>query len=307
MRIVVGLPSRGRPLDLIASVISLYRCASGANKVEVIIELDEDDAPSIQAATGLVDMPGRPEFRVTFLHKPRRAGLGELHNEIISVTPAESAYMMWSDRISVIAKGWDHQLAMGCLQYPNRPLWLDSVDLAGAGQIILPPAWRAACGQCFPGLFPFWFDDTAQEELDAFVHGFPRMRLEAQCAGPRGAKTNRCRDIAFWVDLFTATRPQRVEQARAVADKLGLPFHNPSAMVAMFDARDADMKRRAPELMAQFGEVGEPDASYCTAFGRAQELMDEMDRDPITGGRISDRFHPTDGFDGKPLEIEAAP
>lgn len=306
MRISVGLPSRGRPLDMVASVVSLFRLASGGNEIDVLLLLDADDTESINAAAHLNET-----FGVNYQWSDRLAGLGELHNRAVLLTPSDAAWMMWSDRISVITPNWDHELAMGCLQYPNRPLWLDSIHLAGPGQVILPPAWRAAQGApCFPGIYPFWFDDTYQEELDAFVHGPMRVTLASKCAGPRTQKTNRCRDIEFWVDVFAATRPQRVEQARAIADRLGVKMANPSALIAMYEARDAEMKRRAPALMAQFGEVGEPDASYVAAKKRAEAMVVRWSQpsDPTTWNTPEIIASPqTDGFDGTVLEIGPLP
>lgn len=280
MKISVGLPSRGRPLDMVASVVSLFRLASGGNEIDVILSIDRDDPLTRRAAHDLAD---RFPERVIVASNDRALGLGERHNNSAGAAPSDAAWMMWSDRISVITPNWDHELAMGCLQYPNRPLWLDSIHLAGPGQVILPPAWRAAQGgPCFPGIYPFWFDDTYQEELGAFVHGPMRLTLASKCAGPRTQKTNRCRDIEFWVDVFAATRPRRVEQARAIADRLGVKMANPSALIAMYEARDAEMKRRAPALMAQFGEAGEPDESYRKALTRASVLLSELTpRGPI--------------------------
>jgi hypothetical protein len=290
VKISVGLPSRGRPLDMVASAVSLFRLASGGNDICVFLNVDNGDRPTIECAYALQERYQTEREMVLVGCSDRHAGLGELHNHSIALTYGEGAWMMWSDRISVITPNWDHEVAMGCLQYPNRPIWLDSIHLAGPGQIILPPAWRAAQGgPCFPGIYPFWFDDTHQEELDALVHGPIRVALASKCAGPRTLKTNRCRDVEFWVDVFAATRPQRVEQARGIADRLGVQMANPSALIAMYEMRDADMRRRAAELQAQFGEAGEPDASYLEAKARAEFLMT-----------------PT-AFDNEPLGIEASP
>ena len=302
MKIVVGLPSRGRPLDLVASAISLYRTASIDHEIAVMLELDADDAESIEVARRVESGYKFAHFQIIADISDRTPALGERHNRVVDATPADATYLMWSDRISMLGLGWDQQLAVAAMQFPTRPLWIDSVHLTGAGQVILPPAWRAVQGgPCFPALSPFWADDTHVEELDLFVHGIPRMRIEAMCAGPRQQKTNRCRDIEFWVDVFAATRPQRVERAQEICRKLGLPFANPSAMLAMRESIDADMKRRAPELMVQFGEMGELDASYLAAKAAAMRLMHDAG--------IGEPWHTpaTDGFDGKPLEIEAAP
>lgn len=277
MQIHIGLPSRGRPIDMVASAVSLFRLASGGNDVVVDLRIDGDDVGSSDATWGLKNRYLKDPNRVLINVSDRGPGLGELHNAVAAATPPDAAYMMWSDRISVITPNWDHELALSCMQHPNRPLWLDSIHLVGAGQVILPPLWRSVCGQPFPAIYPFWFDDTHVEELDAFVHGFPRLALASKCAGPRGQRTNRCRDIPFWVDLFTATRPQRIEQAREIAARLGVKQpDNLAQIIGMFNERDAMMKARGAELLGAFGEESEPDASYVAAKERAEGIMREL-------------------------------
>ena len=162
------------------------------------------------------------------------------------------------------------------MQFPKRVLWLDSVHLAGAGQFILPPAWRAAQGAPCPGLAPFWFDDTHLEEIDAFVHGFPRVAVDAKCAGARNLKTTRCRDVAFWVGVFAATRFDRISQAMLIADKLGVKRQFQPELAAYFEARDRSFIERAAVLEQQFGELGPPDATYLAAKARAEKVLAEL-------------------------------
>lgn len=215
-------------------------------------------------------------YLVSSLLRSRPLGLGEVHNSMARMTAPDAAFMLWSDRALAITPEWDQNLAMGCMQFPNRVIWLDSVHLTGAGQFILPPAWRAAQGDPCPGIYPFWFEDTAVEELDAFVHGFPRMSLAAKCAGTRGAKTTRCRDIEFWIGVFAATRGQRLDQAKEIGRKLGVvPPANLSDIVHHFEARDAAFLARAPLLREQFGAEGPADDTYLAARTRAEEILAE--------------------------------
>ena len=268
MRITVGLPSRGRPLEMVASALSLLRLASGGHDVRITLAIDKDDAPTEAAAADLED-----RFNITAWVSDRPYGLGELHNKVAALAGDDAAFLLWSDRVQCISPNWDHELAVGCMQYPNRVLWLDSIHLNGAGQFILPPAWRAAQGDPCPGLFPFWFEDTHVEELDALVHGFPRVALTSKCAGPRNAKTNRCREVAFWVDVYEALRPKRLEQAAEIVAKLGVPARDMSAENAYFAERMAAMRARAEQLEATFGEASEPDASYLAAKERARAAV----------------------------------
>lgn len=182
--------------------------------------------------------------------------------------------MLWSDRVMAVTPEWDRELALCAISYPTRPFWMDSLHLAGAGQFILPPGWRAVCGDPCPGLYPFWFEDTHVEEMDCFVHGFPRIGLSAKCAGVRNAKTTRCRDVAFWISVFSATRKERLQQAAAISEALGLPVRDNAQEVAYFEARDREFLARAPALEQQFGATDLPDESYQRAYARAvQKVM----------------------------------
>ena len=269
MRINIGLPSRGRPLDMVASAISLIRLSSGVHDVTITLGIDEDDPATKRMAFELCKLEG-----CQALVADRHCGLGDLVNSLCEATPEDAAFILWSDRISVTTLGWDQELALGCMQYPNRPIWLDSVHLAGAGQFILPPAWRAIQGPPCPPLYPFWFIDTAVEEIDAYVHGFPRIALVAKAAGPRGFKTNRMRDVEFWIDLFQAQRAERLRQAEMIGDRLGVkPPENLAAIVEYFTNRMEEMRARAPTLRDAFGEPGEPDETYLSAKAAAEGVL----------------------------------
>jgi len=269
MQIHVGLPSRGRPLDMVASAVSLFRLASGAHDVRVMVAADIEDTDTFAVADEL----GQQYHGLSVEARERPLGLGEIHNQLASETPPDAAFLLWSDRLQVITPGWDQALALACMSNPKRVLWLDSVHLAGAGQFILPPAWRASHGAPCPGLFPAWFEDTAVEEVDAFVHGFPRVSIAAQAAGARKLPTTRLRDLPFWIDLFAATRFERIHQAMLIADKLGVTWEDRPEVAAVFEARDRSFHERAAMMEQQFGDPGPPDATYLAAKARAEAIM----------------------------------
>lgn len=270
MKITVGIPSRGRPLDLAASILSLEKTRSGHHDVQYIVGHDHGDEETLDIVSRLL-AKGLP---VVSSFGPRPLGLGEINNRLAAAEP-DATFMLWSDRQVVVTLAWDHQIATGVMEFPNRVLWLDCVHLQGPAQYILPPAWRAALpGPACPGLFPFWFDDSAVEEVDAFVHGFPRVALAAKCAGPRTEKTTRCRDLHFWIRLFAAMRRIRLHDAGQASAKLGItPRPDLAQIVAHFEMRDAAFLERADALMEQYGAPGEPDETYLLAKARAEQIM----------------------------------
>lgn len=275
MKITVGIPSRGRPLDLIASVLTLDKLKSGGNQIEYLIAVDSDKREDFEAECW-VQIGRRFATDLRFVFGPRPLGLGELHNRMAEACEPDATFMLWSDRVVPITEDWDHAIATAVMQYPTRVLWLDSIHLVGAGQFILPPAWRAALpGNPCPGYFPFWFEDSAVEEVDAFVHGFPRMATWAKCAGPRTAKTNRMRDLEFWIRFYASLRPQRLAEAKIIAANLGVAPRDNTEIIAHWERRDADFISRAPQLTEQYGAEGEPDESYLKAKANAEAIMAE--------------------------------
>ena len=271
MKITVGIPSRDRPLELAAAVLSLDKTRSGGHQVEYIVGHDHNDSRTAEVVSQLVSIG----LAVRSSFGPRPLGLGEIHNRMIAETDPDAAFLLWSDRLVAVDMHWDHGIAMTVLEFPTRRIWMDSHHLVGPGQPIMTPMWRKALGQenPYPAIFPFWFDDSAAEEIDALLHGFPRVALHHKCAGPRTAKTTRCRDLDFWIDVFAATRPDRVRQARKIGAHMGIfPKENPEVM-GYFTQRDADFHARAEALMEQFGAPGLPDETYLMAKEQAERLL----------------------------------
>lgn len=277
MKLAIGIPTRNRPLDLVASILSLEKTRSHADiALRYIVGVDGDDMATHEMIERLIPRFPQSEFSISI--GPRPLGLGEINNRLVAAADEDATFLLWTDRAVIITENWDYLVADAAQQFPNRLLWLDSIDLKGPAQTILPPGWLAVLpGNPYPAVAPFWFDDTAQEEIDAMVWGFPRFVVNARCAGPREEKTNRCRDLHFWIRLFGATRPQRVCDALFAAGKLGLaPRSDLSQIVAHFDARDGAFLERADELMARYGAEGTPDATYLAAKRRAEAIMADL-------------------------------
>lgn len=274
MKITIGIPSRGRPLELAASIIALDKTKSTGHEVEYLVAVDDDDWRTKETILDLLEMG----IGVTGSYGPRPLGLGEIHNRMLAETDPEAVFMLWSDRLVPIEMSWDHAIAMAAMEYPTRVLWMDSVHLVGPGQFIITPAWRAALpdGLAVPGIFPYWFEDSALEETDHLVHGFPRVACWAKAAGPRTDKTNRMRDLKFWIDVFARTRPRRIKRADKIAKAMGLPIRDHADVIAHFEKRDRDFLARADELTEKYGATGEPDETYLAAKAQAERILAEL-------------------------------
>src|SRR5271170_6775977 len=94
MKITIGVPSRGRSLELAAAVLALWKMRSQGHEVSFVIAYDEDDVATLDAVAGLrmlnvptLSSPG-----------PRPLGLGELHNRMVAATDPEAAFVLWIGR-----------------------------------------------------------------------------------------------------------------------------------------------------------------------------------------------------------------
>ena len=269
MKITVGVPSRNRPLDLAAAILALDKTKSFGHQVDYIVGLDTDDLVTIEVAENL-----KTRLPITMSIADRGIGLGEIHNRMTAAADPDAVFLLWSDRIVPCLEHWDHALAMAAMQFANRVLWMDSIHLVGAGQFALPPQWRKAmpCPPC-PGYFPFWFEDTWVEEVDHYVHGMPRIASYAKCAGPRTAKTTRMRELPFWIEFYQFCLPMRLEEAKRIAENLGVIPQDNKELVNHFSNRMADMLARKDVLTEMFGGGGEPDESYLRAKAHAEAIM----------------------------------
>ena len=82
------------------------------------------------------------------------------------------------------------------------------------------------------------------------------------------------RDLDFWFRVFAATRGERIEEAKRVADAYGLPMRDPSMIVEMFEKGDAMQLERVALYEAAFGANREaPSAAYIEAKSRAERLL----------------------------------
>ena len=134
---------------------------------------------------------------------------------------------------------------------------------------------EAADWRISPEIFPFWWDDTWLEEVDAILSGGPILKLPASFAGTHG-KTTRGRDFAFWGRIFAGTRPLRIAQANDMAAALGLPRPQLySGLLASFEANDRFQQDMVAEFERTFGDGSEPPESYLRVKSAALRLIEQ--------------------------------
>ncbi len=273
MKIAVCMSSRERPMALIGVIMALHRLQSGNHTVEFHVGLDADDEKT-KAAVNSVE----PEPVITINYADRPIARGEIDNRLLlSVQPTNpDVVTLLTDRTFVISPGWDEALARGVSEQPKRLLWWSCPDDTVCVMPIIPKAWLDACDwKWSPEVFPFWFDDTWNQQIDLMIFGKPSLKLKAYYAGARG-KTKRGRDFEFWLDVFKATFKARAVQAKYMAGKLGVEFIQRDDVTEYFAAHHNAMKAALPNIIAAYGDTSEPGPEYVIAKANAEKLLKEI-------------------------------
>jgi hypothetical protein len=253
--------------------MALWRLRSGQHDLQFHVGCDDDDPETVVAAELLADEPP------VAVHVGKRPiARGETENRVLKHAREVNADVvtMLTDRTFPITPGWDIAIAQGATEAPKRVLWWSCPEDNVCVMPIIPKAWLEACDYHWsPEIFPFWFDDTWNQQIDLMLHGMPSMKVLTSYSGVRAA-TSRARDFEFWINLFRQTFPMRVAQARAMAPKLGVEWVMREDVVQYFDRHHNSLMANLPKLNEMFGDKRDPDETYTLARERADRLMQSL-------------------------------
>lgn len=270
LNIAVIIPSRKRTRGLSTILSSLDILSSGKHNVHYGVCCDEDDP-----TTALFCMGMQKDIYLSIRQGPRPESLGGLINDMAERMPAD-VYVALNDDCLCIEPEWDDKIAAAVKETPHGVfLWEDaSKGKHHAMYCIATDKWRRAAGGMFTNDFPFWFDDLALMELWIMATNTPLQKLPIKIVDvPKD--THRMRDLGFWRDFFVFTRSERLEKAKEIAEKLGLPAPQlADSMKAEFDNLFAPMPEEQIRAIEEAqGDKGEPDDNYKRAKARAEAKM----------------------------------
>lgn len=267
MQISVLIPSRGRPLSLMETVIGLSVKASRLHDVRYVIGCDADDDGTIAMALSL-RQGGLPVFPRVGV---RPSSLGGLVNQLAEKYPAD-VYCSWGDDVRVVTDGWDGVIADAWTKKPDGIWWWCCAK--DATFAIVSEKWRAASGRIFTDYFPFWYDDIWLIEVQRYATGRKGDRIDVWL-DDKAPATHRMRDLKDWNDFFWSRRDERRAEAAAIAEKLGWP------KVENLDALDLGVNpafdtAAMEAIQAKQGERAPPTPEYLAAYTRMKELMQQQ-------------------------------
>lgn len=281
MKIVVALASRGRPAALAGVVMAAHRLSSGKHDLRFVLGLDDDD-PDVAGIEK--HLATEPDLKLYIAAGEAPTVRGQVENRMLRTAEGlditedgeVGAVTLMTDRTFPIQPGWDAIMASAAFKASNRVLWWSCQEDNGCVIPIIPRTLAKALDwQWDNEVHPYWFSDTAQQEIDLMIHGMPSLKAKCVYAGSRG-RTRNAREFALWFDVFTATRRDRREIANTVAQRLGLKCPLRPDVEAYFQTYDKVMRERIPVFEQNFADLNEPDANYLAAKERAELLLKEL-------------------------------
>lgn len=264
MKLSVCIASRWRPVDLAAVIVGMWRMRSGANDITFVVGIDDDCTATQHAASSVANI-GAP---VVSSVAPRPASLGAVNNRLIDSHKA-AAYLVTTDRAFIITPGWDEQIRLQLLAHSGRVLWLSSPQDPDPTHPVLPHEYIRKVGQWSPEVFPFWFDDTWNAEIDFLAHG-NMIKIPVNFAGERG-KTTSARDIAFWCQVFDTLRPRRIKAARELCN---IAPQKLTERLKVLDAMARARMQAAEANELRFGCDTPASTRYLAAKAEAQKILE---------------------------------
>jgi hypothetical protein len=207
--ISVLLPSRRRPEKLLRCVTSL---GSHPN-VEIIVGLDNDDATHPDAARAL-----RERFGIEAIVGPRAKTLGALVNDLAARSAGKYLFFLGDDNV-IGSPDWPARILRAADRLPRKYGVLYPRCMFHPGFATLPIISRATyrtLGYYMAPFFPFWFIDTWWDEIGDLMGAKIEVDLDALQIEGKG-ETHGLVDLAFWAEVFAATRPLRAKDAMTLA------------------------------------------------------------------------------------------
>lgn len=273
MKLGICLVSRNNPGPLIGVIMGLWRLRSNLHELQFIIGQDQDDG-GLPFGDYLYEVTPLP-IRSIGERAPTR---GTAENRVLAIARDQNCELatLLTDRTFCITPGWDDILARGVTELPLRPLWWSCPHDNVCAIPIMPRGYLDALDwKWSPELFPFWFDDTWNQQIDLLIHGLPSKKIKASFAGQRG-KTTRGRDFGFWIDFFHRLLPMRVNLAETVAKAQGLEFKARPDVIQYFNSWHEQMAKGADVLEQTFGDPRDPGPEYAVARSNAEKILAEM-------------------------------
>ena len=269
MKQAVILPTRGKPDMLRTVVMAFQHLESTENDVRYFVRIDEDER-QIYA-----DIIEKPLNRVECLVKSAPLTPAEKSLDIINSVAFKDfdpdVHVLMSDDVLPLSYCWDgiitKAIELGHLAF----CWQEAADPHNQTYIILAKKYVEAMPSYLTTWFPFWFSDMWRNEVHRMVFGRSMFIVENLKLGGKRGKTHGFSDAAFWFNFFARTRIDRWNEARQLANNLGVAFDEGSIQWDGFKKWDEFQKGRFYYYETRFG--GNHSHNYLQAKKRAENYL----------------------------------
>lgn len=217
MSVVVSLPTRNRPEQLIETIVRSLPNFSRPDTV-IMVQVDEDDAKTIGALHFQNFGP-----RVTIDIRPREDTIAAKWNRALEL-PA-SLYVLGCDDTAFITPDTDTKLLEAAAHFPDGigMVYGHMANASFSSVVAMTKGLTDRLGHMFPEYFPYWFVDHWTDDLARLIGRLTFASVATDQSKP--GKTMELREPAWWATWFDAAYLMREKIARDIIN--GSDFQTP--------------------------------------------------------------------------------
>lgn len=261
MKFRVVVNTHKKPHYAISCLTMAQSMESGLHEVGYTLAYDAEDILTDMEVTRTGSLLWNMVDRVDCQPKPQN--INDIFNRNVPGKDDADFYVVFTDDGFCAAPAWDEFIAQRVPEYKGLPVVMGWNDQANPGQLTLPIVSRqwveVSNRPLLDTVYPYWFSDTAINELYGFATGnyvpcFEYLLLVSKPGNPNPI----IRDVDLWWDFYAFNRQERLEAGRSISRKLGIRV-------------DED---RIQQMLSQHAERD--------ALGRAatHEIFNTLEREP---------------------------
>lgn len=210
MKLVISLPTRGRPEQVIDTITRSTPNLVLPNTV-FMVQADEDDKDTIAALNG-----AKLDKRVTVNVKPREDTIAAKWNRALQ-EPAD-LYLVAADDDPYVTPGYDAKLVEAAALFPDGigMVYGHMANASFSGVVAPTRGLTEKLGHIFPEVFPYWFVDHWTDDLAKLIGRLSFADVQTDQSNP--GKTQEMREPGWWATWFDAAYLVRRKIAREIID-----------------------------------------------------------------------------------------
>lgn len=276
MTVSICIASRGRS-ELLVKCVQDTLAKAECVDTRIVVALDSDDP--WDAAEQL------PEGVVVSVAE-REDSLGAKYNRCAAMHPA-SVYVLWSDDVKFVDKGWDTKLNQAEQSLPDSlgVIYFGSLPNVFQPGIAVTHRFMDAMGFFCTPYFPYWWHDTWIDEIGNLSGRIVHSDIKVAILQDLKGKSRGVRDVEFWAKFFDETRHMRVEVAEKIlAESVDYEWrkeqlkHQMPNVIKFLEHRNSLLRDplQAKRVEAHFSFDAPADERYLRIKAKAVEILSEL-------------------------------